>query len=451
MLHGCIPVIIQDGVQLPYENVLDYESFSLRIPEDKLTRVPAVLRNVPPGVVKMMQANLAKVWYRFRWVGGGSDGVLARLGWAGRGRSCRCCGLRGGPGGCGAVRRRWGGARERGRRRAGVGACAAAVRAVLKPPLLPPARRWNQHKWVQQTARQLAGQRNMSLELEKPPPGPAERSRRALGLQQAVEPELDAMQTLVEFLYGKMMSWGGAKAGADAAGAAGPGSSGGSTGSSAAGAGVGSGGAAGAAGSAVGGTGLAGGSGSAHPGAPAAVGGAGLLQGILGAVSDSMAGVLGGASPVAGAQQALAQVQAAAQQAQVQAQQVQAQQVQAQQVQQAQAQAQQDVGSDAAWHAAAAVQGGAVQPAAAAGAPAPAAAPALAAVVTGNTSTTASSSSSASSNSSSSGAATGSHQPAIKLGSLQGLPSGLAQALPRKASGVGLIQEQDYEDAVPLA
>jgi hypothetical protein len=66
ILHGCIPVIIQDNVHLPYENVLDYESFTLRIPEDKLTRVPAVLRNVPSSVVAMMQANLAKVWYRFR-------------------------------------------------------------------------------------------------------------------------------------------------------------------------------------------------------------------------------------------------------------------------------------------------------------------------------------------------------------------------------------------------
>jgi len=28
VLHGCIPVIVQDGVQLPFENFVDYSAFA---------------------------------------------------------------------------------------------------------------------------------------------------------------------------------------------------------------------------------------------------------------------------------------------------------------------------------------------------------------------------------------------------------------------------------------
>ncbi len=39
MLHGCLPAIIMDGVQEKFESLLDYESFSVRIPEADLERV----------------------------------------------------------------------------------------------------------------------------------------------------------------------------------------------------------------------------------------------------------------------------------------------------------------------------------------------------------------------------------------------------------------------------
>jgi hypothetical protein len=362
ILHGCIPVIIQDGVQLPYENVLDYEAFALRIPESRITRIPAVLRNVPPGVVKMMQASLAKVWYRFRW---------------------------------------------------------------------------NQHKWAQQTVRQLAGQRNASIELERPAPSAADRGRRALGLQQVVEPELDAMQTLVEFLHGKMMAWKAAEGAGGAAEGAGGGSAGASSSSSSSSV-------AGIAGDAGAAAAAPGGNSSWALGAGAAAGGAGLLQGILSAVSEGMAGVLGAQGP-SGGPQALAQRLAE-------------QQRQAEQL------AQQGAGSDAPWHTAAAIPGGgAAQQAAAAAAAVPAVAAAAvpavaaAAVVPAAAAATAAAVPAAAAMPAAALPAAGgssigadSFQPALKLGSLHGMPSGEVQALPLKA-GAGLVMEQDYEDAVPLA
>jgi len=44
MLQGCIPVIIQDGIFLPYENVLNYNSFAVRVQEDDIPNLISTLR-----------------------------------------------------------------------------------------------------------------------------------------------------------------------------------------------------------------------------------------------------------------------------------------------------------------------------------------------------------------------------------------------------------------------
>lgn len=61
VLHGAIPVIIMDGVHAPFESLLDWPSFSLRVAEDDLAKLPQLLAAVPAARVKAMQANLAKV------------------------------------------------------------------------------------------------------------------------------------------------------------------------------------------------------------------------------------------------------------------------------------------------------------------------------------------------------------------------------------------------------
>ncbi|MCI18247.1 exostosin family protein [Trifolium medium] len=44
VLQGCIPVVIQDGIFLPYENVLNYDSFAVRISEDEIPNMIKILR-----------------------------------------------------------------------------------------------------------------------------------------------------------------------------------------------------------------------------------------------------------------------------------------------------------------------------------------------------------------------------------------------------------------------
>ncbi|GFP89678.1 probable glucuronosyltransferase gut1 [Phtheirospermum japonicum] len=65
ILQGCIPVVIQDGIYLPYENVLNYESFAVRIREDEIPNLIKILRSINETEVEFKLANVKKVWHRF--------------------------------------------------------------------------------------------------------------------------------------------------------------------------------------------------------------------------------------------------------------------------------------------------------------------------------------------------------------------------------------------------
>lgn len=65
ILQGCIPVVIQDGIFLPYENVLNYESFAVRIGEDEIPNLINILRGFNETEIQFRLANVQKVWQRF--------------------------------------------------------------------------------------------------------------------------------------------------------------------------------------------------------------------------------------------------------------------------------------------------------------------------------------------------------------------------------------------------
>ncbi|XP_047315383.1 uncharacterized protein LOC124919231 [Impatiens glandulifera] len=65
ILQGCIPVIIQDGIYLPFENVLNYESFAVRILEDEIPNLLNILRRFNETEIKFKLANVQKIWQRF--------------------------------------------------------------------------------------------------------------------------------------------------------------------------------------------------------------------------------------------------------------------------------------------------------------------------------------------------------------------------------------------------
>jgi hypothetical protein len=59
---GAIPVIVIDHYVLPYEDVLDWSEFSVRVPEHLLLDVPAILRAIPAKTVAAMQRRAARVY-----------------------------------------------------------------------------------------------------------------------------------------------------------------------------------------------------------------------------------------------------------------------------------------------------------------------------------------------------------------------------------------------------
>ncbi|CAI5462303.1 unnamed protein product [Closterium sp. Yama58-4] len=65
LLHGCIPCIIQDGIELPFENFLDYPSFTVRIAEADIPNLVTILNSFSSRQVRAMQRAASLVWMRW--------------------------------------------------------------------------------------------------------------------------------------------------------------------------------------------------------------------------------------------------------------------------------------------------------------------------------------------------------------------------------------------------
>ena len=57
----CIPVIIQDGVDMALSSLLDVEKYSIRVMQADITRIPEILQAVSKEEIARMQALIAKV------------------------------------------------------------------------------------------------------------------------------------------------------------------------------------------------------------------------------------------------------------------------------------------------------------------------------------------------------------------------------------------------------
>lgn len=67
VLHGCIPVIIQDGIHLPFESFLDFNDFSIRIAEADIPDMITILESIPELRVRALLDNVKRVWQRFNY------------------------------------------------------------------------------------------------------------------------------------------------------------------------------------------------------------------------------------------------------------------------------------------------------------------------------------------------------------------------------------------------
>uniref|UniRef100_A0A7R9Z3L3 Exostosin GT47 domain-containing protein n=1 Tax=Chlamydomonas euryale TaxID=1486919 RepID=A0A7R9Z3L3_9CHLO len=68
IVGGCIPVIIQDGIKVEWEDDLPMEEFSVRLPSAWIYRLPETLEAlVASGRAETMQSHLRCVWPLFWW------------------------------------------------------------------------------------------------------------------------------------------------------------------------------------------------------------------------------------------------------------------------------------------------------------------------------------------------------------------------------------------------
>ena len=64
----CIPVIVGDGMRQPFDEVLDYDAFSIRLSEAQFaSNLTAALDAVSPSRVAALRAGLACVWRFFTY------------------------------------------------------------------------------------------------------------------------------------------------------------------------------------------------------------------------------------------------------------------------------------------------------------------------------------------------------------------------------------------------
>jgi hypothetical protein len=58
ILLGCVPVIIQDGFEQPFEVLLPYNLFTIRVAEADIPRLHEILAAITPQQLADMQARL---------------------------------------------------------------------------------------------------------------------------------------------------------------------------------------------------------------------------------------------------------------------------------------------------------------------------------------------------------------------------------------------------------
>ena len=67
MANGCIPVIIQNQVFQPFEELLPYEEFSVRLGVKDVPKIIPLLRSYDHDRLKQMRLAMAKYWKAFIW------------------------------------------------------------------------------------------------------------------------------------------------------------------------------------------------------------------------------------------------------------------------------------------------------------------------------------------------------------------------------------------------
>eukprot|EP00241_Pyramimonas_parkeae_P002772 CAMPEP_0114231504 /NCGR_PEP_ID=MMETSP0058-20121206/4081_1 /TAXON_ID=36894 /ORGANISM="Pyramimonas parkeae, CCMP726" /LENGTH=449 /DNA_ID=CAMNT_0001342861 /DNA_START=157 /DNA_END=1506 /DNA_ORIENTATION=- len=67
IFYGCIPVVIQDNVSMPYQEYLPWDNFSVRLADNDIANMDAKLKAIPSERIQQLQANIQCVWKKLFW------------------------------------------------------------------------------------------------------------------------------------------------------------------------------------------------------------------------------------------------------------------------------------------------------------------------------------------------------------------------------------------------
>ena len=67
MMVGCIPVVMADEIEFPYENYLDWSKLSIKIAERDVNKTLEILRGIPQDVIEDKRSEIDKVWRMVAW------------------------------------------------------------------------------------------------------------------------------------------------------------------------------------------------------------------------------------------------------------------------------------------------------------------------------------------------------------------------------------------------
>ena len=71
VLVGCVPIVIQDGVEMAFEDVLPWHRFALRLTFSDIPILPQLLARIPAAHVARLRRGLGCVWPRMLWLAKG--------------------------------------------------------------------------------------------------------------------------------------------------------------------------------------------------------------------------------------------------------------------------------------------------------------------------------------------------------------------------------------------
>mmetsp|Transcript_26370 Transcript_26370/g.78297 ORF Transcript_26370/g.78297 Transcript_26370/m.78297 type:complete len:245 (-) Transcript_26370:211-945(-) len=66
-MHGCIPVLFDDGITQPFHDVLPYQDFSVRLSWSDIPNMVNILEAIPPRQVLHLYEGLARHYRAFVW------------------------------------------------------------------------------------------------------------------------------------------------------------------------------------------------------------------------------------------------------------------------------------------------------------------------------------------------------------------------------------------------